>query len=423
VYCTNCGSEVPPEDTFCTNCGAQVTPEGPEAPQASVAQRPPEQAAPPPPPAAAPPPTPPTQPPAPPEQPAPPPIQPPVTEAAHAAQPPAPPAPQKEKGGKKWLAPVLIGVALAIVVAVVLVLTLVVFKGGGPEAVANDLYKAMGKSDSSAVIALVDTSELSKQQGLEAKFTEYVKKNLGSGGVKFTDLKFKTKVNGNNATVTAVSGKMTYTDKSGKTSTEDISKLGEGSNIVYLVKKENKWYVDTKTFSDFYAEEYLKEADAALEKLGTDVTNQLNSVAATLSQGVQGISTFQELDARFKALAGDVDKTLTSLRKQAEDTKAKYKSVESLENVKQYQNYANLRVQSVDVVIETIDKLGKELEELGGYISGLAANPPTTTGAANAAQQGADNIENSYKAEFDALQQKANDLESQANDLKQSLGL
>jgi len=426
VYCTNCGSEVPPEDPFCTNCGAQVTPEGPEAPQASVAQTPPEEAAPPPPPAAAPPPpaapppTPPTQPPAPPEQPAPPPIQPPVTEAALAAQPPAP---QKKKGGKKWLAPVLIGAALAIVVAVVLVLTLVVFKGGGPEAAANDLYKAMGKSDSSAMIALVDTSELSKQPGLKAKFTEYVKKNLPAGGLKFTDLKFETKVNGNDATVTAVSGKVTYTNESGKTSTEDIAKLGEGSNVVYLVNKDNKWYIDTKTFPDFYAKEYLTEADAALAKLATDITNQLTNVGSTLSQGTQGISTFQELDARFKAMAGGVDTTLTNLRKQAEDTKAKYKSVESLENVKQYQNYANLRVQSVDVLIEMIDKLGKELEELGGYITGLSANPPTTTGAANAAQQGANNIQTRYNAEFTALQQKANDLESQANDLKQSLGL
>jgi predicted nucleic acid-binding Zn-ribbon protein len=343
-----------------------------------------------------------------------------VTEAALAAQPPAP---QKKKGGKKWLAPVLIGAALAIVVAVVLVLTLVVFKGGGPKAAANDLYKAMGKSDSSAMIALVDTSELSKQPGLEAKFTEYVKKNLPAGGLKFTDLKFETKVNGNDATVTAVSGKVTYTNGSGKTSTEDITKLGEGSNLVYLVNKDNKWYIDTKTFPDFYAKEYLTEADAALAKLATDITNQLTSVGATLSQGTQGVSTFQELDARFKAMAGGVDTTLTNLRKQAEDTKTKYKSVESLQNVKEYQNYASLRVQSVDVLIETIDKLGKELEELGGYITGLSANPPTTTGAANAAQQGANNIQTRYNAEFTALQQKANDLESQANDLKQSLGL
>ena len=397
MFCTNCGSDVSPDDAFCTNCGAQVTPEGPEVTQVSGAQTQPEQAVVQPPPAATPPPP--------------------------AAPAPTPPAPQKEKGGKKWFVPVLVGAALAIVVAVVLVLTLVVFKGGGPEAAANDLYKAMGKADSSAITALVDTSELSKQPGLEAKFTEYVKQNLPPGGLKFTDLKFETKVNGNNATVTAVSGKVTYTDKSGKTSTEDITKRGEGSNIVYAVKKDDKWYIDTKTFSDFYAMEYLKEADAALEKLGTDVTTQLTNLGATLSQGVQGISTFQELDVRFKALAGDVDKTLANLQKQAEDTKAKYESVEGLENVKEYQNYASLRVQSVDVIIQMIDKLGKELEELGGYVSGLAANPPTTTGAANAAQQGADNIENSYKAEFDALQQKADALESQANQLKESLGL
>jgi phage shock protein A len=336
----------------------------------------------------------------------------------------AAPAPKKEKGGKKWLVGLLIGAALAVVVAVVLVLMLVVFKGGGPESAARDLYKAMEKKDVSAIVALVDTSDMSKQSGLKDTFTDYIKNSLGEiSGLKFSDLKFKTTTKGDNATVTTVSGKITYKDENGKMVTENISKLGEDANIVYVVKKDGKWYVDTRTFPDFYATQYLKEADSALEKLSADVISQLTDLKSTIAQGLEGATTFPEIDARMKALAKDVDKTLASLRTQAEETKAKYQSVESLQGVRQYQNYAKYRAQSVDALKEMIDKVGQELEELSGYMSGLAANPPTTEAAAAAVQQGVSDIENKYNAQFDALQKKIESFQSQANELMDTLGL
>jgi phage shock protein A len=416
LYCMKCGSEMSPDDTFCSECGTQVTPEKPQAPPAGEAESPPEGAA------AVPPPTPPAAPAA---QPA----------AAKTTSPPpgltgqpqgppaaAAPTPKKEKGGSKWLVGVLIAAAVVAAVAVVLVLTLVVFKGGGPEAVAHNLYKAMEKGDASAVVALVDTSEMSKQQGMKTTFNKYVKANLPSGGLKFKDVKFETKIDGNSATATVVEGKVSYTDQKGKTSTEDMA--GQDNPwIVYLVKKDGKWYVDTKTFADFYATQYLKEADAALVQLASDVTTQITGIQTTVSQGMQGATTFTELDARLKAVAANVDKTLADLRKQAEDTKGKYKSVESLKGVEKYREYANLRIQSVDALIEMIDTLGKQMQELSGYVSGLAANPPTTQSAANAAKQGFDNIENSYNAQFAALTQKVKDAESQANALMKNLGL
>lgn len=408
LYCTNCGSEVSPDDAFCTSCGAEVKPVGQGAPAAATPPAPPAQPAAPPP-AAAVPPTPPAAAPVPPVAQQPP------------EPPPGTPAAKPEKKKKKWLAPALIGVALVLVAAVIVVLVVVVFGGGGPQATVNDLYKAMEKGDSSAVVALVDTSELSKQAGLDAKFKEYVQKNMPSG-VKFSDLKFETTVNGNNATVKTVSGKVSGKDKSGKTVTVDITKSG-GSNTTYLVKKDGKWYLDTKTFPEFYATEYLKEADAALDKLGTDTKAELNNIDNAISAGAQGVTSMQELDARFKAQVPGAEKTIADLKKQAEDTKAKYKSVENLEGVKDYKAYASLRAQDVDVVIEMLDKLPKFLDELGGYLSGLAANPPTTQAQADAAVQGVNNIVNSYATEFEALKKKGDDLESQANQLKETLGL
>lgn len=412
MYCTNCGSEISPDDAFCTSCGAEVKPEERGAPAAAAPPVPPAQPAPPPQPAAAVPPAPPAAP------------QPPL-----AQQPPGPDAgapaemPQRKKGGKKkWLAPVLIGTALLLVAAIVVVLVVVVFGGGGPQATVNDLYKALEKRDSSAVVALVDTSELSKQSGLDTKFKEYIQKNMPSSGIKFSDLKFETSVNGNNATVKTVGGKVSYKDKSGKTVTEDITKSG-GSNTTYLVKKDGKWYLDTKTFPEFYATEYLKVADAALDKLGTDTKAELNNIENSISAGAQGVTSMQDLDARFKAQVPGAEKTIADLKKQAEDTKAKYKSVESLEGVKDYKTYASLRIQDVDVVIEMLDKLTKFLDELGGYINGLAANPPATQAQADAAVQGINNIVNSYSAEIAALTKKGDDLEKQANELKATLGL
>ncbi len=420
MYCTNCGSDVSPDDAFCTSCGAEVKPEEHGAPAAAAPPVPPAQPAPPPAqPAAAVPPIPPAVPPIPP-------AVPPVPSVEQ--QPPGPPegtpaaAPPKQKGSKKWLAPVLIGVAVILVAAVVVVLVLVVFAGGGPQATVNDLYKAMEKGDTAAVVALVDTSELSKQAGLDTKFKEYIQKNMPSSGMKFSDLKFETTVNGNNATVKTVSGKVSGKDESGKAVTEDITKTS-GSNTTYLVKKDGKWYLDTKTFPEFYAAEYLKEADAALGKLGTDTTAELDNIKNAISSGAQGVTSMQELDARFKAQVPAAEKTLADLKKQAEETKAKYKSVESLKGVEEYKNYAGLRGQSVDVIIEVLDKLNKYLDELGGYISGIAANPPTTQAQADAAVQGIDNIVNSYQAEFEALSKKGDDLESQANELKATLGL
>jgi hypothetical protein len=337
--------------------------------------------------------------------------------------PPAAPAPQKEKGGKGWLVGVLIGAAVAIVVAVVLVLVLVVFKGGGPEPVARDLYTATAKGDSSAVIALVDTSDLSKQ-GAESNFTAYIKKNIPEGNMKFINLKFETKVNGDTATATAVSGKISYTDpKTGKTSTEDISALGEESNTVYLVKKDGKWYVDPKTFSDFYATEYLKEADKALVTLSSDVTSQLTGLGSKITQGVEGATTYQQLDSKMKTVAEDVKKTLADIKKKAEETKDKYRSVESLKGVEQYQSYAGYRVESVDAMIEMIDKLGEELDELTKYVSQLAANPPSGQDAATAIQQNFANVDARYQAQFDAIQQKINKAQSNANELMDTLGL
>jgi zinc-ribbon domain len=423
VFCTNCGSEISPQDSFCTNCGSPVSVEAPQAPPVSEAPTPPQQAAAPPPPPAAP-----AQPP----QPAPPPIQPAVPAApppGPVQQPPGPPSaaapgPQKEKGGKGWLVGLLIAAAVAIIVAVVLVLVLVVFKGAGPESTAGDLYKAMETGNPSKVIALVDTSELSKQPGLESKFRDYVEKNLPDGKLKFTDLEFDTKVNGDNATVTVVSGKITLTDpETGLTSTKDIKELGEASNIAYLIKKDGKWYIDTKTFSDFYATEYLKEADSALEKLGSDVTAQLNGLGPRITQGLQGATTLQQMDTQMKTVAGDEKKTLASLHTQAEETKDKYKSVESLQGVRQYQAYAKYRVESVDAMIEMVDKLGAELDELSTYISLLAANPPSGQDAANAIQQNFANVDSRYQAQFDALQQKIDQAQSNANELMDTLGL
>ncbi len=339
------------------------------------------------------------------------------------AQPPAPaPVPVARPAGKKrWLIPVVAGGAALLIAGIVLVLVLVVFKGsGGPEATTRDFFKALQDKNVEDVLALVDLEGV-KQKGLLPEFEANIRKALPGGDVRFEDLEFDTKIDGDQATVKIVGGKVVTTDEKGKESTADMT--SESDSPAYLVLKNGKWLIAEATFVEFYAQQYIEEADASLAKLKADADKAGADIENIFSGLGAGITNFTELDAQFKQMAAQARTPTDAIKKKAPSVKSTYDPVLELEGADEYKEYAKIRQRQVDDIAKTVDTFNALLDELGGYISGLAASPPTTQEAVAAIEQTVAGIEARYTAEIDALEQDYADLEGQAEALKKDLDL
>lgn len=387
MFCTECGEEIEEGTHFCPYCGKPQEP-GATAPQEPV------------PPARA------TTPPVP--------VTPPVAQTAV-------PAAAQPRQRKKWLIPVAAGGAAVLVAGIVLVLVLVVFKGSsGPEATMRDFFKALQSKKVESVLALVDLEGI-KQKGMLQEFEASIKGGLPSDDMKFEDLEFTTKIDGDQATVKIVSGKAVTTDAKGKESTADMT---AGSNApAYLVLKNGKWLIAETTFAEFYAEQYLEEADAALDKLKADADKAGADIENIFVDLGTGVTNFTELDAQYKQMAAQAKAPMDAIKKKAPSVKSTYDPVLQLEGAQKYKDYAEIRQKQVDDIAKTVDTFNALLDELGGYISGLAASPPTTQEAVAAIEQTVAGIEARYTAEIDSLEQDYTDLEGQAEALKKDLDL
>ncbi len=248
MFCDNCGKEIGDQSAFCGFCGAtigQAAPGGePAAPTAASVppQAPPQPQAP-------------TAPQAPPAVPPP---SPPGMVAAPpmgTAAPPAAYGPTKKRSPLPWI---LGGVGILAVIALVLVLVLVVFKGGdsasGPETVVGNFYKSLEKQD---VDMLLGT--------MEPEFVQEIKNILGKSyredfsdffflgipeDLKVTINKYNTKVNGNQATVKVVDGTVSYIDEYG----DKVSEQASDSDVdaLELVKIDGQWYISRGTLEDTF---------------------------------------------------------------------------------------------------------------------------------------------------------------------------
>jgi hypothetical protein len=241
MFCENCGKEIGDQSAFCGFCGAtvgeaaseaaSVPPQAPPQPQAPTAPQTPP---------AAPPPSPPGMMAAPPMG----------TPAA-----PAPYGPVKKRSPLPWI---LGGVGILAIIALVLVLVLVVFKGGddasGPQTVVGNFYKSLEKQD---VDMLLGT--------MEPEYVQDIKDILGTSyrqdfsdfffvgipeDLKVTINKYDTKVNGDQATVKVVDGTLTYTDENGEKVTEQASASEVDS--LGLVKINGQWYISRATLEDTF---------------------------------------------------------------------------------------------------------------------------------------------------------------------------
>ena len=169
--------------------------------------------------------------------------------------------PPKSGGGGKAVLLILVGL---LVVGVIVVLLLGFAVGpkwfvsdsgsGGPEKVMDSFFQDMASGNAKGLVALIEPAaarELLTQiedygyDTLEEFFTELFLESFPEDDLKITGLKYKTTINGNNATVDVIAGKATYTDAYGDKVTETVDG-GDNvfSDITYNLKKVgDKWYL------------------------------------------------------------------------------------------------------------------------------------------------------------------------------------
>ena len=371
MSCEECGKDIPPGSVNCPHCGAAQKQAG------AVAEGPPDDKA-----------------------------------------PATVPAAAKPK--KKWLIPLIAGLGIVAVAAIVLVLVLVVFKGGSsPDKTVKQFFAGFEKKDAAGIAALFDPELFKQASGSEGAFKDILKKDLPQVDLKFENLVFDTSIKGNEATVTLTKGTVKQKEESGKVVSATVTEAGVQTTY-YLVKRDGKWYFGKKTSPGFWAKYDLQKADKSLEKLKSDIDatgGEINSFFSTLSEGVL---SYQGLDQKYKKGSADFIDTLNGLSKKVDATKSLYKSVSEMEGAADYMQYVALREQQVVDIIKMLDAYQRDLKEFGDFTGNLAANPQTSP---TVATQGLTAIQNKYTVEQQALGNEYGSLDQQAQGLKSQLGL
>lgn len=380
MFCTDCGKEVEPGNVFCPYCGSPMKEEGGKETPPGAPMEP------------------------------------------RAAGSPVPPAKPAATSRKKWVLPVVIAAAALVVCAViVIVLVFTVFKEpSGPAAAVEKMYKAMTENDVNAIMDLVDPEPFEKDPKAKDSFESYIKKNIPPKGTAFEGLTYKTTINASEATVTLTGGKVRSKDKEGKVETTEIVKMTDDPNA-YLVSRNGNWYFAKKNFIDFWSTRDLAEADGAMAEMGSEIKEFGQEAQAALATATEGATDFQQLEAQFKEKSSAVIAAIDASVKKIEEAKKAYEVVyDSKDAGKDYRRYAELRLSEVDAASKVLDLLKQFLNEIGGFLSGLAANPPSN---AEAVTQGLTDIQNKYVAQLDSWGQRVDSVDEEAEELREELGL
>lgn len=170
------------------------------------------------------------------------------------------------KPKRKWVLPVVILGALVVAAGVTLGLVFglkgTTSTSSGPEATVNKFFAAVGDGDVDAIIATFDRGfvrDLRDTYGSDYKTAVDDFFFATSTDLKFSGLKFKTTVTGDEATVTVVEGSVTGRDENGKEVTEPVSATDDVS--FDLLKSGNDWLIDGSSFPDILDESSSSSTD------------------------------------------------------------------------------------------------------------------------------------------------------------------
>ena len=133
-----------------------------------------------------------------------------------------------------------------------------------PEDVVVKFFRAIEKQDAKALVGLFDPDSLDEiKYALGNEYRSLVGEYFFGDmpeDVKFKNLKFDTDIDGKEAVVDLIKGKVVYTDEYGDEATEDLMD-SEDTVTFYLVKVKGEWYISIDTFPDLIAEYDIPETE------------------------------------------------------------------------------------------------------------------------------------------------------------------
>lgn len=150
------------------------------------------------------------------------------------------------------------------------------------------------------------------------------------------------------------------------------------------------------------AQEYMKAGDDILSEVQTEsesLGEQITDIGNDLSSGA--ITTTAELEERAEEYENDTDAIL----EKAEEAKAEYEKILSLNGVEDYVEYAGLTIDLIDTAIELLEGMNSMLTDTLAYLQKVEAG--TLTEAEDAA----------FAEEMEKLEADIGDLSDEAEEL------
>ena len=125
----------------------------------------------------------------------------------------------------------------------------------GPKTAANRFYRAINDLDAEKLAAVFDPDEIDDFEDVSGVPFETALENFffGTGeALKFSSLKYDVDLDGDEATITIIKGKVSSMGGDGEIVTETLSR--DDDIVLLIVKNHGKWYVSLDSFPDFLAD-------------------------------------------------------------------------------------------------------------------------------------------------------------------------
>ena len=156
------------------------------------------------------------------------------------------------------------------------------------------------------------------------------------------------------------------------------------------------------------AKEYMNKGDEKRQSVadkGTAVFDSIEKLFSDLKAGT--LTTSQDFNDRAETIKTDIG----DVKSAAEEARGDFEKIKDLNDVEDYKEYATLRIESIDAVLEILNKEQEFLDYTGEFLASIEASGSTDT---SAYEQKADE----YGQEFTDLNNKGESASEKAEALK-----